>query len=181
MRTPRPFRRLPKTLALLALVLGVSGLAGCRAFTFDRDWKRGATSSAVAPSAAAPAPDPAGRWQGSWHSEGTGHSGKLRAIVGRAPTRFAPGRSAYEVRFDAVWGGVFRFGETVTLRVAPVPATATQPAGFTFDDIHDAGWLGGGVYEFKGAVTDDTFTCRYQGKHDHGTFEMKRVWGKADR
>jgi hypothetical protein len=163
-----------------ALVLSGTG-TGCRAFSFDRDWRRATATARAAlpnPSAAAPSPtDPAGRWEGKWHSNGTGHSGRLRAIVEPPARSDAP----YVVRFDAIWGGVFRFGETVHLDAKPAPATATQPTDrFVFDDAHDAGWLGGGYYQFTGETTASRFTCTYRGKHDHGTFEMTRVSGPSE-
>jgi hypothetical protein len=93
----------------------------------------------------------------------------------------APGASeVYDVHFDAVWGVVFRFGETV--RMTPIPADESQPTvppstrpPLTFTGTHDAGWLGGGVYRFTADATSDRFNCTYESKHDHGYFEMKRA------
>ena len=85
------------------------------------------------------------------------------------------GANAYDVRFDAIWGGILRFGESIRLTPHPAPLTATQPAGVTFNDSHDLGWLAGGKYQFTGEATQELFTVRYKCSTDHGTFEMKRV------
>jgi hypothetical protein len=157
---------------LLTLVL-FGSQQGCRAFSFDRDWKRSALTPATSPSPAG-GTDLTGKWEGSWHSEGTGHSGRLRAIM-EQPLQSTAAPGGYDVRFDAIWGGIFRFGETIRLTTHPAPPTATQPATLTFDDTHNLGWLAGGAYQFAGEATADHFTCRYKCSTDHGTFEMKRL------
>ena len=159
-------------LPLLALVL-FGSQQGCRAISFDRDWQRSALTAATAPSPTA-GPDLAGKWEGTWHSEGTGHTGRLRAIM-EQPSASNAEQGVYVARFDAIWGGIFRFGETIRLNTHPTPPTTAQPAKLTFDDTHDLGWLAGGKYQFSGEATQDRFTCHYKSGADHGTFEMKRV------
>jgi hypothetical protein len=169
MTESRPSRWL---VPLLALVL-FGTQQGCRAFSFDRDWKRAALTPASQPAPAA-GTDLTGRWEGTWHSDGTGHSGRLRAIVEQLSQSTA-GDGVYDIRFDAIWGGIFRFGETISLTPHPTPPTATQPARVTFNDTHDLGWLAGGKYDFSGESTGDRFTVQYKCSSDHGRFEMRRV------
>ena len=109
-----------------------------------------------------------------WYSDGTGHSGRLRALVEQPSASNVP-PDVYVVRFDAVWGAIFRFGETIRLTPHHAPPTATQPARVTFKDIHDLGWLAGGKYEFSGEATPNRFTVQYKCSSDHGRFEMARV------
>lgn len=167
---PRPAQWL---IPLVLLVL-FSTQQGCRAFSFDRDWKQTPLAAASRPSPTVDNVDLTGRWEGTWHSEGTGHSGRLRAIV-EQPSQSTAAPGDYDVRFDAIWGGIFRFGETIRLTTHPVQPTATQPDGVTFDDTHDLGWLAGGKYQFSGTATQDRFNVQYRCSSDHGTFEMKRV------
>jgi hypothetical protein len=91
------------------------------------------------------------------------------------PSSSTTAADAYDVHFDAVWGGIFRFGESIRLTPHPAPPTATQPASVTFNDTHDLGWLAGGKYQFTGEASQDRFTVRYECSTDHGTFDMKRV------
>jgi hypothetical protein len=163
---------------LLALVL-FGTQQGCRAFSFDRDWRRSALTPATHPSAAG-GTDLTGRWEGTWRSEGTGHSGRLRAIV-EQPSASTAAPGAYDVHFDAIWGGIFRFGESIRLNTRPTALTATQPATLTFNDTHDLGWLAGGKYQFSGQATPDRFNVQYKCSTDHGTFEMTRVTSSAAR
>ena len=107
------------------------------------------------------------------HRSSSGVDGATIRIKRRA-------RRHYDVRFDAIWGGIFRFGETIRLNTHPTPPTTTQPAKLTFDDTHDLGWLAGGKYQFSGEATQDQFTCQYKSSSDHGTFEMKRVVRRPD-
>ncbi len=165
---------------LIVVVLGLVTTAGCS--DFGRRW-------AAAPAApTGGAADIAGRWQGRWVSEGTGHSGGLRGVI--APMRRAspladeaelaaaddadaygaPSPIPYRVQFDATWGGVLHFGQTIELQAVP----HADRELVQFSDEQDLGPLAGGVYYYVGEANRDTFFCTYKSKDDYGYFEMRR-------
>jgi hypothetical protein len=147
-----PFRPAPGLSSRAALLLVIAA-AGCS--SFERDWR--ALETAPEP----PAPL-AGRWQGSWRSEVTGHTGGLRAIVTRTAGE------TYEARYRATWGCCFTFEYTVPL------AAASEGDLYTFGGEADLGWMAGGLYRYSGQATADSFRSTYSAAKDHGTFEMAR-------
>ena len=174
-RRPRPTSGAARL--TLAILLALAG-GGC---AFDRDWKR---LAAAVPSdqavgvgvgaAEAAVPDPlAGRWEGTWTSETTNHSGKLRAIVTPA------GDDAYRARFDATYFGLMRFGYAMTLTATPPEDGGGGGGGDAgsvtrFTGEENLGWLAGGVYRYDGTTDGHTFDCAYESKHDRGRFQMTR-------
>lgn len=117
--------------------------------------------------------EPTGRWEGKWISEGTGHSGRLRAVVmpaGPGPASATePAAERYIVHFHAIWGGIFRFGQKVEMTLQPL-----EDGTLVLSGQEDLGYLAGGLYKYSGVVTDDRFLCKYNSKHDHGLFRMQR-------
>src|SRR2546427_11592543 len=81
------------------------GLAAPGCSRFNRDWK-------AAASAAAPANDITGRWDGTWQSDVTGHHGKLRSLV----TPLEGGD--YQARYRAKYLRIMSFSYPVRLKVA---------------------------------------------------------------
>jgi len=126
---------------------------GCS--TFDRDWKK---------AAAAPAPttELEGRWEGLWHSDHSGHEGKLRCLVVKMED------GDYRARFHAVYQKVLTFVYTV-----PLTVERTTNA-FTFSGEANLGWLAGGVYRYDGHAEATNFFSNYSSKYDYGTFQMTR-------
>ncbi|MBI5772702.1 MAG: hypothetical protein HZA89_03040 [Verrucomicrobia bacterium] len=127
--------------------------AGCS--SFHRDWKQRA--------APAPAPDALeGRWEGTWLSGANGHTGKLRCIVTRIEG------DKYQFQYWATFWKIFRASYTVYFDA--------KKSGVTYQltGTSDLGWLGGGVYEYQGAVNGTNFSATYKSKADHGTFKMSR-------
>ncbi len=136
-----------------ALLLAASLLlAGCS--TFDHDWHL-AAHPAVAGGLA-------GRWQGTWQSDDSGHNDRLRCLM----TQTAEGQ--YSARFHAIYRGTFTFSYTVPLR-------AEETAGrLAFRGEADLGWLAGGIYHYEGWAEGTNFFSTYRCKYDHGTFRMGR-------
>jgi hypothetical protein len=136
-----------------ALSLVLLGLCGCS--TFNRNWRR------------ADVPPPAensveGPWQGTWHSEATGHNGALRCLMLRE------GDSHFQARFRATYGGIFHYSYTAELELHP------HDTGWEFDGEANLGKLAGGEYFYEGRATATNLVSTYRSKHDHGLFEMKR-------
>ena len=144
----------------LVLLLAAPMLGGC---AFDRNWRRMVREQAAAAPSAETGDALAGRWEGKWVSEKSGHTGSLRAII--TPVD----ETRYHVDFDAMFFAVLRAGYAVDL-------SATQDAkGVTsFRGEKDLGGLAGGVYRYAGTADGQSFNATYESGADNGRFEMKR-------
>ena len=133
-----------------ALFFTVAVLAtGCS--SFERAWRNPPAHSAGL----------AGRWEGRWQSERTGHDGRLRAII--APQT----AGQYAARFRATYRSVLSAEYGVLLDVRQRGARS---------EFRGAAELGvWGRYETAGYATKTQFHATYRGKLDYGTFEMQRV------
>ncbi len=142
---------LPLFLLLIGSLLG----AGC--FSFNREWKKAASNPIPVADAGLQ-----GRWEGSWHSDSNGHTGKLRCVVTKTNDL------VYRARFHAKYMKVLSFGYTVPLEAEQ----ATN--GFSFSGEANLGRLAGGVYHYEGHADATNFFSTYSCKYDHGTFQMTR-------
>ncbi len=145
--------RLMPALALVLLLTAIVLGGGCS--SFNHEWKM-ATAN--------PAPDTGlqGCWQGTWHSDANGHSGKLRCVVSKTDD------ATYRARFHAKYLKVLSFGYTVSLKAEPTTN------GFSFSGDANLGRLAGGVYHYEGHADTTNFFSTYSCKYDHGTFQMAR-------
>lgn len=136
-------------------LVGSLALPGCS--SFERDWELAASA------AGGNAQGLEGRWQGTWKSTTTGHGGGLRALI----TRESDG--LYATRYHATYGKALTFEYTVLM------AAALEGASWKFIGNADLGPLAGGIYDYAGTVTGDTFQSTYKAAGDQGTFEMARA------
>lgn len=145
---PKVIRVIFASLLLPLLLL----LAGCN--SFNRQWNQSTAASQHG--------DIQGPWLGTWKSDTSGHTDKLRCIV----TKQEDG--TYQARFHAKYHTVMSFGYTVPIQVQP----ATND--FTFKGEADLGWMAGGVYKYDGRATATNFFSTYNSKYDNGIFQMNR-------
>ncbi|MDB6055587.1 MAG: hypothetical protein JWN25_3110 [Verrucomicrobiales bacterium] len=131
----------------ICLLLGFC--SGCS--TFDRDFKAARASNTIE-----------GPWTGTWKSESSGHTDKLRCIV----KAVAPG--AYEAKFKAKYHTILSFGYVAHLK------GTNQGTVFNFKGKADLGKLAGGVYSYDGNISPGHFHSIYTSKYDHGTFDLHR-------
>jgi hypothetical protein len=128
-------------------------VSGCS--TFNREWRK---ASANQFSTA----DLQGRWEGTWHSDKTGHSGKLRCIITKTDD------GVLHAHFHAKFFKIMSFSYTVPLK-------AEQSANqFNFSGEADLGRKAGGVYHYEGHADAVNFFSKYSSTKDHGTFQMTR-------
>lgn len=137
----------------MAMSLALLGATGCS--RFERDWR-------AAGKEPAPAGEIRGRWQGTWHSEPTGHTGKLRCLL--TPIS----KEKYEARFHAKYKRVLSFRYTAEF------TGSKSNEVFYFSGNADLGKLAGGVYHYEGHVAPTNFFSIYRAKYDRGTFQMQR-------
>lgn len=143
----------------LLLILLV--LTGC---SFDRQWRNMAHAKLVEGTAATEPSDAlAGRWEGKWVSEQSGHSGRLRAII--KPVN----GETYHVSYDARYMGILRFGYGMDLS-----ASRGTDGKIAFEGQENLGAIAGGMYRYKGTADGTTFHSTYESSADHGYFEMSR-------
>ena len=148
------------TIFACTLIAASSILCGAGCSSFDRNWRQ-----TVALGQTEATNSIAGRWQGTWESEVTGHHDVLRGLLTRTSD------SHYLARFHARYKWAlcrFSFAYSVPISVAAEGST---------NHLHgeaDLGWLAGGVYRYRGTVTASNFVSTYDSKYDHGTFRMSR-------
>jgi hypothetical protein len=124
--------------------------------SFERDWENAAKTPASEDILI-------GRWQGTWKSDVSGHSGALRCIIAQEKA------GLYQAHYHATYGWGFTFQYTVTMS-AQIEGNSCKLMGSA-----DLGWLAGGEYHYEGAAAAGQFTSTYRSKGDHGKFEMGRV------
>src|SRR6185436_2162026 len=139
------------------MVLPLLALVGCCS-TFDRDLDASRTAAGPAPLA--------GAWEGSWHSDPSGHHGGLRCILSQTDSGFS---SRYYATFT--WGFIpLSFEYEVPLTVVK-DDDAWRFRGSAFIDY----FIAGGLYEYEGYVAGEEFVASYRSSFDSGVFRMKRV------
>ncbi len=145
--------------SLAFLVLCTLTLSSCGT-AFNREW-----------SAAMAKPIPVGSiegpWEGTWLSQGSGHHGSLRCVVGPQTGHDRP------FFYHATWGSFLSGSFKAQHHVSTLP-TATA---FTADS--DLGVYG--KFKANGIVTNGDFKATYNAAGDHGTFEMKRPLGGGSK
>ena len=138
-------------------VLPVLLLAGCCS-TFERDFDAAkAPSDGTAPLV--------GSWEGTWHSDPSGHAGGLRCIISRTDSGY---RSRYDATFTFL---IFPLGFEYEVPLSAVKdGDAWRFRGSALIDY----CIAGGTYEYEGYVAGDEFVASYRSSFDSGVFRMKR-------
>ena len=142
-----------KNLTLAIALLGTLLLTSCGT-AFRRQWS----------SAPTPPSGIEGRWEGTWHSEGTGHRGTLRCIVGPALNQEGDHLFAYRATWGSFLSGTFKANHRVT----------AGKTDLRFTGKHELASWAGGTYQYDGTVRKGQFEATYRCEKDHGTFSMKR-------
>ncbi len=161
-RTPRlnlmnsPTPQAVSRLFRLVLFGCVSMLASCNV-SFQRQW----SAARMSPSAGHGIE---GRWQGQWRSLSTGHTGRLRCLVG-APCGTKGNRPFF---YSAEWGLIFSSSFESSHKVT-IDSRSSK-----FEGTHAMPRWAGGTYTYRGTIIGDMFDARYQSSKDHGTFKMQR-------
>ena len=145
--------------ALAALLLTLLSSCG---LSFRSAWKSAPTGNGVD-----------GKWEGTWLSTASGHTGKLRAVVSSDPNTYkmlAPGSTPYEFFYHCTWRGILSAAFKTTQQVA-----RQKNGSYTFKGDHKMpNWVGG-TYHYEGTIKGDDFNACYESGMDRGTFTMKRV------
>src|SRR5256885_8458134 len=108
----------------IIVAAGAIAIFACGCSSFNSEWK----AAAQMPVAAG---DIAGRWEGTWKSEATGHNGNLRCIISPASKT-----NHYQAYFHAKYAKILSFSYTVDLD------THKQGEVFEFTGSADLGKVG---------------------------------------
>lgn len=127
---------------------------------FHRLWKR-------ALAAPLPADRVLGPWEGSWRSEPSDHTGRLRCVVLEVDEN--PGRM--HAAFHAVFWKVFRMTYEPQLDFRPADDGGEIRGSWVLPPPF------GGEFHYQGTVTPEEFRATYRAPGDHGVFEMRRPAG----
>jgi len=133
-------------------------LTGCCS-GFDRDFDAARSTSESAGALVGP-------WEGTWHSDPSGHHGGLRSIITSSD-------SGYRSRYYATFTFLFlplSFEYEVPLTALP-DGDAWRFRGSAVIDY----FIAGGLYEYEGLVSGDEFVASYRSSFDSGIFRMKRA------
>lgn len=156
MKSSRVFR-----LAVLALISSVLPSCG---LSFRSAWKETAPNTGVN-----------GKWEGTWHSTASGHTGKLRAVIsGPEPlltaSKQSPAAVPHPFFYHCTWRGILSASFKTTHLVV-----RKNNSTHTFKGDHKMpNWVGG-MYHYEGTIKGDDFNACYESGMDRGTFTMKRV------
>lgn len=151
----KPRHRLHPLILLCSLTL----LTTSCTTAFNHHWRQATNNTPTNPT------DLTGAWQGTWHSESTGHHGKLRAIATPIPNQ----PHTWQFRYHATWAKILNGGYTTQHIATPQPDSTYQLSG-----QHHLGKLFGGTFHYGGTATPHQFTATYRSNSDHGTFKMSR-------
>lgn len=122
-----------------------------------------------------PAPPKAGgvsgKWQGTWLSEATGHTGTLRCVVsgpledGKLSTK-GDHSFFYRATWKSILSGSYKAIHNVKKQ---------KDGSHVFKGEHKMPDWAGGLYHYEGKIKGDEFHANYKSAMDHGTYTMKRV------
>lgn len=149
---------MPKITTIPVLFLS---LLLCACGSFRREWREAVADRPVPPE------DFTGPWSGTWHSEPTGHSGKLRAIISPAEGTEPGEAGTYDFHYHATWATILRASYRTRFEV-----TEDQPGEFRVDGSHRLGRRGS--YRQQGSLTANKFDSSYDAGIDHGTMILRR-------
>ena len=147
-------RRLHRCPLAIPALLSISLLlAGCASPDFASSWRQAKASTPTGIE---------GAWEGTWHSEGTGHQGKRRCLVSHS----AHDPQAYHFRYWASWATVFSGNFDVTYRLTP------KNGAYAVSGESDLGPFG--TFSHQGMVSKDRFQATFRSDNETGVFEMSR-------
>jgi hypothetical protein len=132
--------------------------------SFRSAWKKPASNAGVS-----------GKWEGTWLSTASGHTGKLRAVISEPGPLFPaskqqPKAIPHQFFYHCTWRGILSAAFKTTHHV-----TSLKNGTYTFKGDHQMPQWVGGTYHYEGTIKGDEFNACYESAMDRGTFTMKRV------
>ena len=160
-----------KSAILLRIALGLvflTTLPSCGT-EFRSAWKQGGYLVApTSPACAGPFKTqlPRSKWEGTWHSDATGHQGTLRCVTSSTINNQGDHEFFYRATWKKILSGSYKAVHTVKKQ---------KDGSYTFKGEHKMPDWAGGLYHYEGTIKGDNFNACYQSAMDRGTYTMKRV------
>lgn len=165
-----------KTFQLLRFILPVLGLAmlpSCNC-AFREAWNEPTSCAFMLPKApdVAKISQVAGKWEGTWLSEASGHHGKLRCIVSLPHHTLVSADYHLDHKFfyHATWKSILSGSYSALHQVVE-----KKDGTYVFKGEHKMPDWAGGLYHYEGTIKGDEFKANYRCAMDHGTYTMKRA------
>jgi len=161
-QTPLASAMRKMTARVILVTLGLTAvlsLSSCS--SFHREWKQALQTQPAVPVT------PSGAWVGTWKSTGTGHTGELRAVLGKMP---AARSGVVPFHYHARWGRVLRapfLTQQPTMRLA-------QPGHYLSEGAWELPAWAGGAYRYRFHATPSRLDGTYRSAADHGTLTLRR-------
>lgn len=105
-------------------------------------------------------------WDGTWHSDASGHHGKLQCVI-QGPIN---DKGDHTFFYRATWMKILSGTYKATHRVVK-----GKDGVFSFQGEHKMPDWAGGLYHYTGTIKDGEFKADYKSSADHGTYTMKGV------
>ncbi len=157
---------------LLRLALGLiltSSLPSCSS-GFRSAWKAGgyviAPNSIITTQESIQNQLPPSRWEGTWHSDASGHHGALRCVTSSAINIQGDHEFFYHATWKKILSGSYKAVHTVKMQ---------KDGTYVFKGAHKMPKSLGGLYYYEGTIKGDEFKANYRCSMDNGTYTMKRV------
>ena len=147
----------------------MSVLPSC-GFAFRSAWKKG--GYVVAPTgptiAAGASRDslPQSKWEGTWHSDASGHHGALRCVTSSTLNSLGDHEFFYHATWKTILSGSYKAVHRVQKQ---------KDGTYTFTGEHKMPDWAGGLYHYAGTIKGNEFKANYRCALDNGTYTMKRV------
>lgn len=152
--------------ALSALLLIALSSCGTE---FRKAWNAPGACAVMLPPGAAPAysaPITRSNWAGTWHSEATGHHGRLQCVIQGPENKEGDHTFFYRATWMKILSGTYKARHRVI---------KDEKGVFSFQGGHQMPDWAGGLYRYNGTIRGDEFRADYKSSADHGTYFMKRV------
>lgn len=152
----------------VCLVLAAAILPACSSSHFDQEWK-----SPSVQTTADPAVTLAGKWEGTWQSNGQDYyNGLCQAVItpdSTSPTAVNAAGQHYRVDVKQYYFNLFPREYSLILVATPGQDEKTALTG-----EKDFGAKADGVYKLEGDAEGRTMNLSYTSVKDFGTFTLRR-------
>lgn len=105
-------------------------------------------------------------WDGTWHSDASGHHGRLQCVIKGPLNKEGDHTFFYRATWMKILSGTYK----ATHRVVK-----EMDGSLRFKGEHKMPDWAGGLYQYDGVIKDGEFKADYKSSADHGTYTMKSV------
>lgn len=136
---------------------------------FRKAWNAPSACAIMLPPGESPAysaPITQTNWDGAWHSDASGHHGRLQCVIQGPNNKEGDHTFFYRATWMKILSGTYK----ATHRVVQ-----EKDGSFRFKGEHKMPDWAGGLYQYEGVIKKGEFKADYKSSADHGTYTMKSV------